>query len=83
MVFGQKKLQEQFGFNRIHEITSFSIDTLESGEIQTVANIMITREGNDGIYKIDIDETVWGSVDDTIEYLATRPDFFNYKIIEL
>ena len=84
--FGQKKLQEQFGFYRIHQVQSFSIDTTfdEDGKrvITNNANMIILREGIDGIYSIAVTKTVYGNVDKTIEYLFTKPEYVNYKVVE-
>lgn len=87
IVFGQKALQEQFGFWRIHKVESFSIDTTynDNGSIKSidnVANMVIYREGIDGNYKVVVAKSVYGNVNKTIEYLALEPEYDNYKIVE-
>ena len=82
-----KKLQEQFGFWRIHQIQEFYQDTIynEQGQIERVApscKIIILREGIDGQYNKEVSATVYGNVNKTIEYLSKEPEYVNFKIVE-
>jgi len=79
-----KKLQEQFGMWRIHEVQTFSMDTTydEGGmSVNPTANMIILREGIDGSYKKVVAKDVYGNVNKTIDWLAKEPDYKEYKVV--
>lgn len=83
----EKKLQEQFGFRRVHAVQSFVIDTVynEQGQFERQAynaNMVIYREGIDGNYKVEITKAVFNDNNKTIELLATKQEYVNYIIIQ-
>ena len=80
-----KKMQEQFGNWRIHEVQTFSMDTTydEGGKmsVNPTANMIILREGIDGSYKKVVAKDVYGNVNKTIDWLAKEPDYKEYKVV--
>jgi hypothetical protein len=86
VIFGQKALQEQFGNYRLHQVQSFSIDTItdEAGKqvVTNNANMIVLREGIDGAYSIAVTKAVYGNSVKTIEYLATKPEYVNFKVVK-
>jgi len=81
-----KKMQEQFGMWRIHEVQTFSMDTTydEGGKmsVNPTANMIILREGIDGSYKKVVAKDVYGNVNKTIDWLAKEPEYKEYIIIQ-
>ena len=71
-----KKLQENFGTYRIHEVQSFFTDTTDN---LLKARMIILREGIDGVYDI---ETPIEDKNKTIEYLHKKIEYSNFIITE-
>lgn len=82
----EKKLQEQFGNYRIHAITEFVTDTTtdEAGKsaINFKAKVTIYREGIDGNYEYIVPQNIYGNNDKVIDYMATKPEYVNYKVVK-
>jgi hypothetical protein len=82
-----KVLRETTGKLRVHEIYEFKQDTVlnEGGEFERVAYnayIQIVFVGIDARYTYEVTKAVFNDNNKSIEYMATKPEYVNYKVVK-